>query len=193
MSFPGLHPYASGFPNACEYRCRFSGCSLSALFLEDLSSVGLNTIPDRSKSQGRTHILSVEIVSSFVGKRSSAPSSVQITRSGTYCNSVRHKLTPATLPLQAPHEGIPGLMAPCSPSLASSAWLPIPSASGCGSWGFGLLSEFARLAGDEEGVLSHSAQRVFRWSNISGFRRGFPTTIHRRDSVTALPARTQFA
>jgi hypothetical protein len=46
--------------------------------LEDFSSVGLNLIPDRAKSQSRAHILSVEMAASVVGKTHSAPTFMQL-------------------------------------------------------------------------------------------------------------------
>jgi hypothetical protein len=46
--------------------------------LEDFSSVGLNLIPDRAKSQSRSHILSVEMAASIVGKTGSAPTFMQL-------------------------------------------------------------------------------------------------------------------
>jgi hypothetical protein len=65
-----LHPDASSFLNAWD-------TSLSALFLEDLSSVGLNLSSDSSKSYRLLRILSVEMAASIVGKGSSASDSVQ--------------------------------------------------------------------------------------------------------------------
>jgi hypothetical protein len=62
--------------------------------LEDFSSVGLNLIPDRAKSQSRAHILSVEMTTSIVGKTGSAPSLMQLRRAVVRCTCCHaHMLT----------------------------------------------------------------------------------------------------